>query len=126
LPCGVEDGIRQEIGPGEVPANVPIETGVVKLPDASLNSAVKILLPTTLPESVKEILSVAPAQIVVGTVPTIGCAPIRNIKNRKIIVSVFFIQKTVLKSINDRKEYVDSINAISMGEKIYVKLYNFV
>jgi hypothetical protein len=51
LPCGVEDGIRQEIVPGEVPANVPIETGVVKLPVASLNSAVKTLLPTTLPES---------------------------------------------------------------------------
>lgn len=72
LPCGVEDGIRHAIVPGEVPANVPIETGVVKLPDASLNSAVKILLPTTLPESVKEILRVAPAQIEVGTVPTIG------------------------------------------------------
>ncbi len=70
-------------------------------------------------------LSEAPAQIEEGTVPTIGCAPILNIKNRKTIVSVFFIQKTVLKSINDGNKYVDSINAISMGEEIYVKLYNF-
>jgi hypothetical protein len=72
LPCGVEDGIRHAIVPGEVPANVPIETGVVKLPDASLNSAVKILLPTTLLESVNERLSEAPAQIEEGTVPTTG------------------------------------------------------
>jgi hypothetical protein len=96
VPKEVPAGIVPDIIPALVLAMVPIFTGAVKLPEASLNSAVKIFPALNVPDRVKGTLTAPPSHSGLEILPVIGCAEPNKADRIRATVNVFFIAKGIL------------------------------